>query len=117
MTAWAQMALLVLALFVAGASTKGGGGGGGAGSGPLRPEKDATLNHPALAVSNRSDLVLRLRLEGKVRREVVVPPGEITRTLLAAGAYRFELRRGDRLLGRGVLEVKRGVRYTLEPEP
>lgn len=111
------MALLVVALFLASASTKGGRAGKASGAGPLRPEKDATLNHPALTVLNRSDSVLLFRLVGQVRREVVVPPGEITRTLLAAGSYRYELLRGDGLLASGVLRVKRGYRYHLEPKP
>ena len=82
----------------------------------MKPEKDASLNHPALAVYNRTEDLLLLRLEGQGRWELVVPPGEVSRTLLAAGGYRYELRRGGRVVAKGVLTLKRGHRYHLEPD-
>lgn len=111
-----RIALLLAALFLAGASSKGGGGAA-VGAGPLRPERDPALNHPALRVLNRGEELLKIRLQGPVRRDVLAPPGEVTRTLLAAGVYRYEVWRGDRVLSRGVLRLERGHRYHLEVSP
>lgn len=115
-----QMALLIAALLFAGASSKGGGAGAGAGAagaGPLRSERDRSLNHPALRVVNRGEAVLGVRLEGPVRRDLLAPPGEVARTLLPAGEYRYEVRRAGRALARGRLLLRRGHRYHLEPAP
>lgn len=111
-----QIALLVVALLAAGASSKGGGGGA-AGAGPLRPERDPSLNHPALRVTNRGEAILQVRLQGPVRRDLLAPPGEVIRTLLPAGRYRYEVRRPGRILTRGGLHLRRGHRYHLEPAP
>jgi hypothetical protein len=83
----------------------------------LKPSRDKQLNHPALRVINRYPEVLQLALKGPIKRMVVAPPHENTRTLVAAGTYRFELRLGGRVVHRGRFRLLKGHRYRLEMAP
>lgn len=83
----------------------------------LQKRKDAQLRHPALQVVNRSAEVVKLAFVGPVRRLVIAPPQEQARTLLAAGVYKLEVRRGGRLLRREKVRLHRGHRYRLEIAP
>jgi hypothetical protein len=83
----------------------------------LREKKDGQLRHPAVHVVNRSSEVVRLAFRGPVRRLVTAPPQEHTRTLLAAGVYKLEVRRGGRLLRREKVLLRKGHRYRLEIAP
>lgn len=83
----------------------------------LQTQKDAQLRHPALLVVNRSTEVVRLTFHGPVRRLVIAPPLELARTLLAAGVYKLEVRRGGRLLRRQKILLREGHRYRLEIAP
>ncbi|MDY0000325.1 MAG: hypothetical protein RBU30_03425 [Polyangia bacterium] len=112
-----QIVLLAVALLLASASGKGtgaGGMGGPVGAGASRTERDDSLNHPALRVANRTDAPLRLVLEGASSRALLVPPGEVSRTLLPAGEYRYAVQGKGRILRRGALRLARGHRYHLE---
>lgn len=83
----------------------------------LQQKKDGQLRHPALHVVNRSGQVVRLALRGPVLRLVVAPPQEHARTLLAAGQYKLEVRRGEQVLRREKVLLKKGHRYRLEIAP
>lgn len=83
----------------------------------LQQKKDAQLRHPALHVVNRSAEVVRLAFRGPVQRLVIAPPQEHARTLLAAGVYKLEVRRGSRLLYREKVRLRKGHRYRMEIAP
>jgi len=83
----------------------------------LHKRKDAQLRHPALHVVNRSAEVVRLAFRGPVQRLVTAPPQEHARTLLAAGVYKLEVRKGGRLLRREKVRLRKGHRYRMEIAP
>ncbi len=83
----------------------------------FQTKKDAQLRHPALHVVNRSAEVVRLSFRGPVRRFLIAPPQEHARTLLAAGWYKLEVRRGGRLWRREKVLLRKGHRYRLEIAP
>ena len=112
-----QIGLLSAALWLAAASASGQPQGGGAGAGSLRAERARALNHPALRLANRSGAVLRLRLRGASRRDLLVPPHEVVRTLIAAGPYRYEVRLGRKGIRRDKIRLRKGHRYHLELSP
>lgn len=83
----------------------------------LQSREDKQLRHPALHVVNQSAEVVQLALRGPVQRLLVAPPQEHARTLLAAGLYKLEVRRGGRLLRRQKVRLLTGHRYRLEIAP
>ncbi len=83
----------------------------------LQTSKDVGLHHPALHVVNRSAEEVRLSFRGPVQRTVIAPPQEHARTLLAAGVYKLEVRRGGRLWRREKVLLRKGHRYRLEIAP
>jgi hypothetical protein len=112
-----QLGLLTAALWLAGASASGQPQGGGGETGSLRAERVRALNHPALRLANRSGAVLRLRLQGASRRDLLVPPHEVVRTLVAAGPYRYDVLLGRKVIRRGKIRLRKGHRYHLELSP
>ena len=110
-----QVGLLLAAALLALGSSAGKSGGHGAKG--LRPQRDQQLVHPALRVVNRSDQAMVVRLRGSTKRDVIAPPGENIRTLIAAGVYRYEVRVGRRILRRGAVRLRKGYRYHLELAP
>jgi hypothetical protein len=115
MTVLGRMLLLAAAGFLCVGSAKSGPGARQ--SRGLQKKKDAQLRHPALQVVNRSAEVVKLAFHGPVRRVVIAPPQEQARTLLAAGEYKLEVRRGGRLLRREKVRLQKGHRYRLEIAP
>ncbi len=87
------------------------------GSQALRPERDRELNHPALRVENRSRAVALIRFRGSSRRDLIAPPQENVRTLIAAGTYRFEVRLNGKVVRRGAVRLRKGYRYHLRLSP
>jgi hypothetical protein len=83
----------------------------------LQTKKDPQLHHPALHVVNRSGQEVRLSFLGPVQRFVIAPPQEHARTLLAAGVYKLEVRRGGKLWRREKVRLRKGHRYRLEIAP
>ncbi len=83
----------------------------------LVQRKDRQLHHPALQVVNSTDEVVNVSLRGPVRRRILAPPREQARTLLAAGSYLLEVRRGRRLVRREKIRLRKGHRYRLEIAP
>ena len=83
----------------------------------MQSHPDRQLRHPALKVVNRSPEPLLLAMRGPVDRRLVAPPLENTRTLLAAGVYKVEVRQGGRVVRKGRVLLKKGHRYLLEIGP
>jgi hypothetical protein len=113
--AQAQLCLLAGAAALAWASSSGRAGGGAAPG--FRPQRVRSLNHPALRVANRSEAALLLRLRGASQRDIVVPPREVVRTLIASGNYHYRIHQGKRVLRRGRIRLKKGYRYHVEIDP
>lgn len=110
-----QVLLLSAALLLALGSSSARRGAHG--SRAMRPQRDRQLNHPALRVVNRSSAVALVRLRGSSKRDLVAPPRENVRTLIAAGVYRYEVRVGGKVVRRGALRLRKGYRYHLELAP
>lgn len=108
------MLLCAATLLCVGSSKKAAPTGAGR---TLQSRKDSQLRHPALHVVNHSAEVVQLALSGPVRRLLVAPPQEQARTLLAAGLYKLEVRRGGRVLRREKVRLHPGHRYRLEIAP